>query len=132
MFPHLANLLSHFCPFPISPGSQPQPVANLTLPSVLTETCSAGEVSLVEVLVVDGDRLDERGAHAHHGLAVLAPAKKRDIVHVSHTSILNEQIKEEFRFLNPLDHCILRTLSFLCLFKHDYNNSHLGSFLLSG
>ena len=47
--------------------------------NVLTETCSAGEVRLVEVFVVDGDGLDECGAHAHHGLAILAPAKNREI-----------------------------------------------------
>lgn len=33
---------------------------------VLTQTGAAGEEALVKVLVVDGDRLDERGAHARH------------------------------------------------------------------
>ena len=43
IFSHLANLISHLCQFPISPGrgrnrtnqSQPNPVSNLTLPSVV-------------------------------------------------------------------------------------------------
>ena len=65
---------------------------------ILTETCSAGEVSLVEVLVVDGDRLDERGAHAHHGLAVLAPAIKKDKrINVTHSSQVELKNGGKFR-----------------------------------